>query len=383
MSMATDVINNMEVCTSHVINIMEVCGTHTMAIARSGLRQLLPANVRLLSGPGCPVCVTPPEVIDAVLRLTEGVTVINSFGNADSLVKSDEAEKPQDPHRISASDIPIITTYGDMIRVPGSRRGDSLMRRKAMGADVRIVYSPLDAVQIARDNPQREVIFLGVGFETSAPGTAAAIETASREGLTNFSVFSMLKMLEPSIRALTADPAFNVQGFLCPGHVAVILGEKGMRFFSDDLHFPAVISGFETEDLLKSVTMLLRQIRRGEAKLENEYTSVVMPEGNLMAQETIARCFALRDDNWRGLGRIAQSGYGIRETFAAYDTERKFDIRIGEPAANAACRCGDVIRGMLDPRECPLFGTVCVPEDPEGPCMVSSEGACAAAWKYR
>jgi hydrogenase expression/formation protein HypD len=349
------------------IRLMEVCGTHTMAIAKSGIKQLLPANVRLLSGPGCPVCVTPPEVIDAVLKLTE--------------MKAAPQQTNLKPETFSAA--PILTTYGDMIRVPGSVRGDSLMRRKAMGADVRIVYSPLDTVQIARDNPEREVIFLGVGFETSAPGTAAAIETASRENLSNFSVFSMLKMLEPSIRALAADPEFKVQGFLCPGHVAVIIGERGMRFFSDDLHFPAVISGFETEDLLKSITLLLRQIRSGKAVLENEYSSVVLPEGNVLAQETIDRVFEPRDDTWRGLGMIPLSGYQVRETFAAYDAERKFDIRVGAPAGNAACRCGDVIRGMLDPQECPLFGTVCVPDDPEGPCMVSSEGACAAEWKYR
>ena len=365
--------------TDEPIRLMEVCGTHTMAIAKSGIKQLLPANVRLLSGPGCPVCVTPPEVIDAVLKLTE----LKAAPQQTKMKPETFSAAPQQKKPETFSEAPILTTYGDMIRVPGSVRGDSLMRRKAMGADVRIVYSPLDAVQIARDNPEREVIFLGVGFETSAPGTAAAIETASQEGLGNFSVFSMLKMLEPSIRALVADPAFKVRGFLCPGHVAVIIGERGMRFFSEDLHFPAVISGFETEDLLKSITMLLRQIRAGKAVLENEYSSVVLPEGNVLAQETIDRVFEPRDDTWRGLGMIPMSGYRVREAFAAYDAERKFDIRIGAPAGNAACRCGDVIRGMLDPQECPLFGTVCVPDDPEGPCMVSSEGACAAAWKYR
>ncbi len=336
-----------------VIRLMEVCGTHTMAIAKNGIRQLLPENVKLLSGPGCPVCVTPPEVIDAALGLTE------------------------------LSCRPILTTYGDMMRVPGSVKGDSLIRRKALGADVRIVYSPTDAVEIARENPEREVIFLGVGFETSAPGTAAAIREAVKKNITNFSVFSMLKRLEPSIRALAADPDFRVRGFLCPGHVAVVIGEEGMRFFAEDLHFPAVISGFEPEELLKAIAMLIRQIRKGEAKLENAYTSVVKPEGNLLALETIDQYFETRTDIWRGLGTIEASGYGIRPEYAAFDAEKKFDIKIGPPVVKTGCRCGDVIRGMLDPQDCPMFGTVCVPDDPEGPCMVSSEGACAAAWKYR
>ena len=336
---------------SRTYHLMEVCGTHTMAIARAGIRNLLPGWVRLVSGPGCPVCVTPPEVIDAALKLTEQPEV-------------------------------IIATYGDMIRVPGSVKGDNLARRSALGASVRIVYSAMDAVEIARQNPGREVVFLGVGFETSAPGTATSIQTAAEEGIGNYSVFSMLKMLEPSIRALAADPEFNVQGFICPGHVAVILGEQGLKFF-EELGLPAVIAGFDADDIANAVRMLMLQIAKGEARLENQYTDVVRPEGNPMAREIIEHYLVPREDIWRGLGVIDKSGYGIRPEYARYDAEKRFGIRLEEPVIRSACRCGDVVKGKLDPAECPLFGTACVPEDPEGPCMVSAEGACAAAYKYR
>ena len=336
---------------SKTYHLMEVCGTHTMAIARAGIRNLLPDWVQLVSGPGCPVCVTPPEVIDAALKLTERPEV-------------------------------IIATYGDMIRVPGSTKGDNLARRSALGASVRIVYSAMDAVEIAKQNPDREVVFLGVGFETSAPGTATSIEAAHEAGIDNYSVFSMLKMLEPSIRALASDPEFNVQGFICPGHVAVILGEQGLKFF-EELGLPAVIAGFDADDIVNAVRMLMLQIANGEARLENQYTDVVRPEGNPLAREIIDRYLVPRRDIWRGLGEIEQSGYGIRPEYAKYDAEKRFDIEIGPAVIKTACRCGDVVKGKLDPTLCPLFGTVCVPEDPEGPCMVSAEGACAAAYKYR
>ena len=336
---------------SKTYHLMEVCGTHTMAIAKSGIRNVLPPYIRLVSGPGCPVCVTPPEVIDEALRLTERPNV-------------------------------IIATYGDMIRVPGSVKGDNLAKRSAMGAKVRIVYSAMDALEIAKAEPESEVVFLGVGFETSAPGTATSVEEAKRQGIGNYSVFSMLKMLEPSIRALAADPEFNVQGFICPGHVAVILGEQGLKFF-EELGLPAVIAGFDTDDIVNAVRMLMMQIAKGEARLENQYTDVVRPEGNPMARELMDKFLVPRKDIWRGLGVIEQSGYGLRPEYAAWDAEQKFDIHFGKPIIKTACRCGDVVKGKLDPTACPLFGTVCVPEDPEGPCMVSAEGACAAAYKYR
>ena len=334
-----------------MIRIMEVCGTHTMEIARAGIRSLLPEGVRLVSGPGCPVCVTPPEVIDAVLRLTEQKDI-------------------------------TIATYGDMMRVPGSVRGDNLIVRRTRGADVRMVYSALDAVSIAKKHPEREVVFLGVGFETSAPGTAAAVDQAAREGLQNFSVFSMLKLLEPSVRALAADPDFHIDAFLAPGHVAAILGEEGLAFF-EELGYPAVISGFEPQEIARAITMLLRQISAKEARLENAYPAVVSKEGNKKAREIMARFLVPRADSWRGLGRIADSGLKIRDAYAAYDAEKKFAITVGAPLTRSACRCGDVIQGKIEPVQCPLFGRLCDPENPEGPCMVSAEGACAAAYRYR
>lgn len=331
--------------------IMEVCGTHTMAIAKAGIRSMLPENVRLLSGPGCPVCVTPSSVIDAVLELSMRPDV-------------------------------IIASYGDMLRVPGSIPGDSLQRRRAMGARVEIVYSPIDAIDLADANPDRETVFLGVGFETTAPGTAAAILTARDAGVRNFSVWSMLKTVEPALRALMQAEGFNIQGFLCPGHVATIIGERGFEFLPHSCGMPAVISGFEPEDILAAVYMLLRQIADGEPRLENEYKRAVSPKGNTLAQKMIKECFAPRRDVWRGLGEIDGSGLGLREELAEYDAEKKFAVKYGADRPGA-CRCGDVICGRISPQECPMFGARCTPEEPVGPCMVSSEGACAAAYKYQ
>lgn len=332
--------------------LMEVCGTHTMAIAKSGIRSMLPEKVKLLSGPGCPVCVTPPQVIDAVLELA------------------------MDPEI-------TIATYGDMVRVPGSRPGDSLQRRRALGAKLLVVYSPVDAVEYAKENPDREVVFLGVGFETTAPGTAAAVLTAKEEKVKNFSVLSMLKTVEPALRALMKTEDFKVQGFLCPGHVGTIIGEKGFAFLPEEYQMPAVIAGFEPEDILLSVYLLLRQIAEGRPRVENQYKRAVSPEGNVLAQNMIGRCLEPRADLWRGLGRIENSGLGFRAEFSDFDAEKKFSIRYGEETGPSACRCGDVICGRISPSRCPMFGKRCTPEDPVGPCMVSSEGACAAAYKYQ
>ena len=332
------------------VRLMEVCGTHTMAIAEAGIRSLLPENVKLLSGPGCPVCVTPAAVIDAVLALTMEKNL-------------------------------ILASYGDMIRVPGSKPGDSLQRRRALGADVRVCYSPMDALDIAQENPTKEVVFLGVGFETTAPGTAAALINARERGLTNFSVWSMLKTVEPALRALMGMEGFKVQGFLCPGHVATILGEEGFRFLPEEYRMPAVIAGFEPEDILLAVWWLLKQIAEGKPRVQNAYPRAVRAEGNRLAQDMIARCFTLRRDLWRGLGEIPASGLGIRKELVSFDAEKKFGVAIA-PEAPSACRCGEVITGRREPAACPLFGTRCTPEDPVGPCMVSSEGACAAWYKY-
>ena len=333
------------------VRLMEVCGTHTMAIAKSGIRSMLPGNVRLLSGPGCPVCVTPGEVIDAVLEL---------------------AMRPG----------LVIATYGDMVRVPGSTPGDNLARRRALGARVEVVYSPVDAVKLAEENPQKEIVFLGVGFETTAPGTAAAVLTAREKGVRNFSLLSMLKTVEPALRALIASEGFNVQGFLCPGHVATIIGEEGFRFLPAEYGLPAVISGFEPEDILGSVYLLCRQLAEGKSLVQNEYRRAVAEGGNPLARAMMETCFVPRRDLWRGLGAIDGSGLALREDLAEFDAEKKFGVVYRAAAKPTACRCGEVITGRISPDACPLFGRRCVPEDPVGPCMVSSEGACAAAYKY-
>lgn len=333
------------------VRLMEICGTHTMAIAESGIRSLIP-EVSFVSGPGCPVCVTPVSVIDSILELSARPDV-------------------------------VIATYGDMMRVPGSLPGTSLRSAMARGAKARIVYSAADAVELARSMGDMEVVFLGVGFETTAPGTAAALADAEEQGLGNFSIYSLLKTCEPAVRALAADPDFNINGFICPGHVAVITGEKGFDFIPQDLGLPAVIAGFGGEDLLRASVMLMNQIRNSEAKLENEYSRIVSREGNMLAREIVYKYFEPADVLWRGLGVISGSGLKLRPEYAFFDAEKRFIIEAGESEPETACRCGDIIKGKLEPAGCPLFGKACLPEDPVGPCMVSSEGACAAAWKYR
>jgi hydrogenase expression/formation protein HypD len=323
-----------------------------MEIAKAGIRSLLPEGVELLSGPGCPVCVTPAEVIDAVLDLA--------------------MEKDL-----------ILTSYGDMIRVPGSRPGDSLQRRRAQGADVRMVYSPIDAIELAEQYPEKQVVFLGVGFETTAPGTAAAVLTARERGLKNFTVWSMLKTVEPALRALLRQEDFAVQGFLCPGHVATIIGAEAFRFLPEEYRIPAVVGGFEPEEILHALYLILRQLAEGEPRLENAYPRAVSAAGNALAQRVMAECFEPRRDLWRGLGEIEGSGLGWREELAAFDAEKKFGLSYEKTEGPTGCRCGDVICGRCRPADCPMFGRRCTPEDPVGPCMVSSEGACAAAYKYQ
>ncbi|MBR3296569.1 MAG: hydrogenase formation protein HypD [Firmicutes bacterium] len=334
------------------IQLMEICGTHTMSIAKSGIRSMLPEGVELVSGPGCPVCVTPSNYIDQILKLSMRPDV-------------------------------IITTYGDMVRVPGSSRGDNLRRRMADGAQVRVVFSPTDAIKIAQENPDKQVVFLGVGFETTAPGTAAAVGDAAALDIDNFTILPMLKTCEPVLRTLAVQPDFCIDGFLCPGHVAVIIGSDGFSFLADEYHLPGVVAGFEAEDILKAVAMLLKQLKEGRAEIENEYTRAVATEGNPLAKAMIDKYLKPIDTVWRGLGEIPKSGLGIKDGFAKFDAVKRFELEFGPEETPTACRCGDVIKGKLHPDGCPLFGKVCTPEDPVGPCMVSSEGACAAAWKYR
>lgn len=333
------------------LRIMEVCGTHTMAIAKSGLRQILPAQVELISGPGCPVCVTSSAAMDEVLRISMLPNV-------------------------------TLTTYGDLMRVPGSKPGDNLRYRKALGADVRVVYSPMDALSIASAEPERQVVFLGVGFETTAPGTALAVLEAHRQNLTNFSLLSLLKRTAPALRTLVTQEDLRIDGFLCPGHVAAILGANAFRFLPNEYGLSAVVAGFESGDLLAALCMLLRQHKDETPRLENEYSRVVSAEGNSAAVDVMERVFTPCTDLWRGLGSIPDSGLCLRDEFIAYDAAKRFNFRPNDQKIISPCRCGDVICGRISPSQCPLFGCVCTPEDPVGPCMVSSEGACAATFYY-
>lgn len=334
------------------IKLMEICGTHTMAIAKSGIKSLLPKNVKIISGPGCPVCVTPYEAIDEVLKLAK------------------------------YNDI-IIATYGDMIKVPGSNAGENLEKLKALGSKVEMVYSALDAVKIALENPLKSVVFLGVGFETTTPGTAIAIEEANIKKVDNFYVFSMHKLVEPVLRALLSMDDLNIDGFICPGHVAVILGEEGFSFLPYEFKKPSVIAGFETMDIVMAVYSLLNQIKENRPRLENLYTRAVSYSGNKIAKDIIDKYFEPFDDIWRGIGKIEKSGLKIRREYEKFDAAKRFSIDFSDSKMKTACSCGEIIKGKLEPVNCPLFGKTCTPENPVGPCMVSSEGACAAYYKYQ
>ena len=333
------------------VRIMEVCGTHTMAIARAGLKSLLRGQVKFLSGPGCPVWVTPAGEIDRFLEL---------------------AMRP---------DV-LLTTYGDMLRVPGSVPGDTLFRRRSSGAQVQMVYSPMDALELARQRPDRQVVFVGVGFETTAPGTAAAIALAKKQGIGNFSVLSLLKRVEPALRALASDPEMKVDGFLCPGHVATILGAEAFRFLPEEYGMPAVVAGFEPEEILTAVSHLCCQIREKKPDLENDYKRAVSSRGNELAREKMDEVLVPCDGIWRGLGAMPGSGLAIREAYEDYDAAKRFELPEKEAPVLSGCLCGEIIKGKREPADCPFFGGRCVPEDPVGPCMVSGEGACAAAYLH-
>ncbi len=331
------------------VQFMEVCGTHTVAIFRTGIRALLPPNVRLVSGPGCPVCVTAQRHIDAALEL---------------------AARP---------DV-IIATYGDMIRVPG-RRG-SLERLRGTGADVRVVNSTRTAVQLARHNPGKQVVFLGVGFETTAPATAVAVQEAQRAGIENFSVLLAHKLVIPAMQALLSAGDVPLDGFLCPGHVSVIIGADAYAPIVGQHRRPCVIAGFEPEQVLGGLLRLVQQVSAGRPALENVYQVAVSGAGNRVALDLLAHVFVPEDTPWRALGVIPASGLGFAPAYRRFDALTRFGVVLGEDEDHPACRCGEVIQGKAEPKECGLFGTVCTPIDPIGPCMVSSEGTCAAWYKY-
>lgn len=335
---------------SRKINLMEVCGTHTVSIGRYGFRSIMPKGLKLLSGPGCPVCVTANRDID----------------HAIALAKMEGA---------------IITTFGDMMRVPGS--SSSLAAEKAAGHDIRIVYSPLDAVEIARQNPEREVIFMGVGFETTTPTIAATILEAAARKLGNFSVYCAHKTTPPALRAIANDPETTIDGFILPGHVSTITGLAPFRFLVDEFETPGVVTGFEPVDILEGICMLVEMVVAGTPAIDNAYRRGVATDGNAVARQLVAQVFEPCDTVWRGLGPIAGSGLRIRDELATFDAGQRFDVEIEPTVEPRGCRCGDVLRGAITPNGCPLFSRACTPEHPVGPCMVSSEGSCAAYYRYR
>lgn len=336
------------------VAIMEICGGHTHSIFRYGLDKLVHEGVEFVHGPGCPVCVLPRARVDECIEI---------------------AEKPG----------VIFTTFGDAMRVPGSKR--SLLQTKAAGADIRMVYSPLDALELARRNPEREVVFFGLGFETTTPSTALAIQQAAREGLANFSVFCNHITVPEPIRALLDDPDMRLDGFIGPGHVSMVIGIHPYDFIARDYHKPIVVAGFEPTDLLQSVMMVLRQIAEGRAEVENQYARVVPEHGNAVSLAAIADVYEKRPSfEWRGLGEIDASGLRIRPAYRAFDAEEKFGVGYAgvrtELADPEGCACGAVMTGRMKPVQCPQFGRGCTPEMPLGALMVSSEGACAAYWQY-
>ncbi len=334
--------------SKHKMCIMEVCGGHTMAIQRFGIPELLPPTIELISGPGCPVCVTSRAYID---------------------------------HAIALARLPevIVTTFGDLIRVPGS--SSSLDQEKASGRDIRIVYSVLDALEIAKHNRRKKVIFLGIGFETTSPATAAGILKAEMAGLFNFSVLSAHKIMPPPMAALI-DAGVEIHGYLGPGHVSTITGSKMYEFIAGQYGLGVVISGFEPTDILQSILMLVKQFESRHPKVEIQYNRVVKPEGNTKALAMLEEVFELRDDWWRGLGILPQSGMKIKEKYTAFDAEKLFEITLEPTRSDKGCICGSILKGIAKPPDCKLFRKACTPADPVGPCMVSNEGACAAWYRY-
>jgi hydrogenase expression/formation protein HypD len=346
---ARPIIEEIQRLADRPIRLMEVCGTHTVSIARYGLRKALPETIELISGPGCPVCVTSSGDLDKAISLA----------------------------RIPGA---AIATFGDMVRVPGS--DSSLALERADGRDVRVVYSPLDGLKMAEENPQLKVIFLGVGFETTAPTVAATALEAKNRGLKNFFIFSAHKTVPKALKALLDLGEIELDGFLLPGHVSAIIGSLPYGFLAGQYGLACVISGFEPLDILQSVFMLVKQVKSRRPRVEIQYRRGVRPEGNPKALEIMDQAFEASDVEWRGLGLIPGTGLALRKDFAELDASRAFNIRVALARESNGCRCGDVLRGLIHPEGCALFAKVCSPQNPVGPCMVSFEGSCAAAYKY-
>ncbi len=329
---------------------MEVCGTHTVAIFRHGIRSLLPEGLKLLSGPGCPVCVTSIKDIDTAIAIARR-------GDA------------------------ILTTFGDMMRVPGGKQ--SLMEVRAEGADIRIVYSPLDSLKIAKENKDKKVVFFSAGFETTAPSAAATVAEAERLGIPNFYLYSVHKVVPPALEALLVSEDVRIDGFILPGHVSTIIGTMPYKFIPEKYSIPCAVTGFDADDIFGGIAMLLKQIIEGKASVEVEYKTVVKEEGNPKAIHFIEDVFEPSDSYWRGIGMIPGSGLRLRDKWAHRDAEKVYDLEVPDIAEPRGCMCGLVLRGIKMPSECPLFAKVCTPDKPVGACMVSSEGSCAAYYRYR
>jgi len=343
-------VSGIKIAERRPIQIMEVCGGHTHSIFRYGIEGMLPKAIELVHGPGCPVCVLPMGRVDDCVAIAERSEV-------------------------------IFATFGDAMRVPGSRK--SLLQAKADGADVRMVYSPMDALALARGNPAREIVFFGIGFETTMPSTALTVLQAEREGISNFSVFCNHITIIPTIKAILDSPDLHLDGFLGPGHVSMVIGTAPYEFIARFYNRPMVVAGFEPLDILQSIWMVLKQIKEGRCEIENQYARIVSQAGNSPALEAVARVYELREFfEWRGLGSIDHSGVKMRASYARFDAERKFavpNIRIADPKS---CQCGEVLKGVIKPWQCKVFGRVCNPETPLGALMVSSEGACSAYYQY-
>jgi len=331
------------------VKLMEVCGTHTVAIFRHGIRDLLPREIKLLSGPGCPVCVTSIRDVDTIIEIAR--------------------------HHDS-----IVTTFGDMMRVPGNSQ--SLFDAKAEGGDIRIVYSPLDALKFAEITPDRNVVFFATGFETTSPLVAGTLAEAESRGIQNFSVYSVHKTVPPALNALLNAPEVQIDGFILPGHVSTIIGLKPYAFLAADYHKPSVVTGFDAMDILNGVLMLLRQIADNRAAVENAYAKVVREEGNPRAVSLLQEFFEPEDAYWRGIGILPDSGLKLKEKYGHRDIMKKYSITIPDGREPKACSCGDVLKGIKIPTDCALFGKACTPDKPVGACMVSTEGSCAAYYKY-
>lgn len=348
--LAQRIVKQIYALSTKEIRLMEVCGTHTVSIFRSGIREIVPSNIILISGPGCPVCVTATEEIDKSIKL-------------------------------SHQDKVIVATFGDLMRVPGS--DSSLEKEKADGADIRIVYSTFDALKLAANNLEKRVAFLGIGFETTAPTIAAAILEAEREGIKNFWVLALHKLIPPALEALISSEDLRVDGFICPGHVTSIIGANSYLPIVEKYHAPCVVTGFEPIDILQGIYMLVEQLERNISEVEIQYKRGVTFEENKNALAIMYKVFEPCDAPWRGLGVIPNSGLKLRAEYARYGAEDQFDLSIPKSREHPGCKCGDILRGIITPPECSLFRKTCNPSHPVGPCMVSSEGTCAAYYKYQ